>query len=347
MSARKMRTLGILVGAVALVMAQVGAAPAAADPGTILMYGPSIDGATPNEQTVAEAQGHTVTVVSDTEWSAMSTAQFAAFDALVIGDDGCDGDETQLDAAAANRTTWSPAVTGNITLNTFDPFAHTDDDQHDELVANSINFAAGGPPRTGLYFSLGCYFDADTDPMTIELIDQFGAFTIDHESGNEVTILQPTHPVMAGLTNEGLSDWSSSTHEHFLTFPSSFQALAEETQDVDPAQAVALAFTAPLPICKGKTATMFGESGNDVLVGTSQKDVIVGLEGNDLIRGAGGKDLICGGLGNDKLKGGARNDTLLGQAGKDRLAGGGGSRDVCRGGPGKDTLKGNCEKGKA
>jgi RTX calcium-binding nonapeptide repeat (4 copies) len=341
------RVLLLLAGIASLVIAQLGPAPAAADPGTILMYGPSIDGDTPNEQTVAEAGGHTVTVVSATQWSAMSTAQFAGFDALVIGDDSCDNDQSQLDAAAANRTTWSPAVTGNVTFNTFDPFAHEGDtDKWDEFVANSLNFAVSGP-GTGLYFTLGCYFDEVTDPTTIELIDQFGTFTIDKESGDEVTILQPAHLVMAGLTNADLSNWGSSTHEHFLTFPSSFQVLAEETENVDPAQAVALGFTAPLPICKGKTATMFGESGNDVLVGTSGKDVIAGLEGNDQIRGAGGKDLICGGLGNDKLKGGGGNDTLLGQAGKDLLAGGGGGGDVCKGGPGKDTAKGNCEKGRA
>ena len=343
------RILSIAAGALVLVLAQLGPTPASANPGSILMYGPSIDGGTPNEQTVAVAQGHTVTVVTDTEWAAMTTAQFAAYDALVIGDDGCNGDETELDAALANRTTWSPAVTGHITLNTFDPFAHTDEDQHDELVGNSINFAASDPRGTGLYFSLGCWFQGDGDSLPLTLMDQFGTFTIDDVGGDEVTILQPGHPVMSGLTSGGLSDWSNSVHEHFLSFPSSFQALAEETEAVDPAQAVALAFTAPPPICRGQPATMFGGPTDDVLTGTPGKDVIAGLEGNDQIQGAGGKDLICGGLGNDRLKGGARNDTLLGQGGKDRLRGAGGNdtlkggkgRDRCNGGPGTD--KGNCE----
>jgi Ca2+-binding RTX toxin-like protein len=334
----------LLAGVAALMIAQLGPAPAVADPGTILIYGPSMGADIPNEQSVAEAQGHTVTVVTDTEWAAMSTAQFAAFDALVIGDGGCaNGEDQLLDAARDTRTTWSPAVTGNITLNTFDPFAHNEEPEGHQLVANSINFAATGG-GTGLFFSLGCYWSADDPPQQLTIMDQFGAFMIAEVDNDVIEILDPTHPVMAGLTNGGLSDWSNSVHEHFLSFPASFLALAQETES-SPARPVALAFTPP--VCKGKTATVFGDSGNDVLAGTPGNDVIAGLEGNDTVNAGGGKDLVCGGLGNDKLKGGAGKDTLLGQGGKDLLAGGGGNGDVCKGGPGKDTAKANCEKGKA
>jgi Ca2+-binding RTX toxin-like protein len=151
---------------------------------------------------------------------------------------------------------------------------------------------------------------------------------------------------MAGLSEAGLSDWGNSTHAQFVAFPSSFQALAIDT-DADPDKPVILAFTAPPPICRGKPATVFGGSRNDVLAGTSGRVVIAGLDGNDRINGGGGKDVVCGGAGTDKLKGGAAKDTLLGQSGRDLLAGGGGTGDVCKGGPGKDTVKASCEKGKA
>jgi hypothetical protein len=93
--------------------------------------------------------------------------------------------------------------------------------------------------------------------------------------------------------------------------------------------------------CKGKTPTIVGTEGKDVLKGTSRKDVIVGLAGNDKLSGLAGNDLICGGPGKDKLNGGKGKDTLLGQKGKDALKGGGG-KDLCKGGKGNDSAS-KCE----
>ena len=53
--------------------------------GNILIYGPML-GSAPNEQTLAVAAGHTVTVVTAATWSAMTTAQFAAYNAIIIPD---------------------------------------------------------------------------------------------------------------------------------------------------------------------------------------------------------------------------------------------------------------------
>ncbi len=93
--------------------------------------------------------------------------------------------------------------------------------------------------------------------------------------------------------------------------------------------------------CGGKTATILGFRGKDVLKGTPGKDVIVGLGGRDTIKGRGGKDVICGGGANDVLVGGPKRDRLLGGPGNDVLKGGPG-RDTCVGGPGRDRLRG-CE----
>ncbi len=91
--------------------------------------------------------------------------------------------------------------------------------------------------------------------------------------------------------------------------------------------------------CDGKTATIVGTDGKDVLKGTGGPDVISGLGGPDVISGLGGGDVICGGAGNDKLSGGKGNDKLLGGAGRDQLVGGPGN-DKLVGGAGKDVLKG-------
>lgn len=119
-----------------------------------------------------------------------------------------------------------------------------------------------------------------------------------------------------------------------------------------------------LPECHGRTATLVGTKGADVLKGTKRKDVVVALAGNDRIKtfsdgdivcaGAGadvvdagengesgGFDLVLGGPGNDKItlgrelgtaKGEAGNDVLIGSKGGDNLIGGPGN-DVLYGGP--------------
>jgi hemolysin type calcium-binding protein/LVIVD repeat-containing protein len=94
--------------------------------------------------------------------------------------------------------------------------------------------------------------------------------------------------------------------------------------------------------CKGRTATLVGTQGKDILVGTDGKDVITSLGGNDRVRGVNGNDRLCLGKGKDRGKGGPGRDRLLGQQQNDRLNGGPG-RDRCNGGPGRDRATA-CEK---
>jgi len=111
----------------------------------------------------------------------------------------------------------------------------------------------------------------------------------------------------------------------------------------------------PVPTtCGGKTITILGTSGDDVIHGTDGPDVIHGLAGNDVIYGGKGNDVICGGDGDDHLIGGAGSDFLLGGRGNDTLSGGdegtqphnkhgkssaGTDRDRMNGGQGKDLCQ--------
>lgn len=88
--------------------------------------------------------------------------------------------------------------------------------------------------------------------------------------------------------------------------------------------------------CRGRTSTITGTDGNDVLKGTARRDVIAGNGGRDTIRGLAGNDVICGGAGKDRLLGGKGKDILLGQGGNDTLKGGAG-KDKLKGGAGKDV----------
>lgn len=105
-------------------------------------------------------------------------------------------------------------------------------------------------------------------------------------------------------------------------------------------------------LCDGRTPTIVGTSGRDVINGTAGADVILGRGGDDDINGGGGNDVICGqggadringGDGNDRILGGAGADQLLGDAGNDTLIGGAGAGfDQCVGGTGTDSAT-ECE----
>jgi hypothetical protein len=83
----------------------------------------------------------------------------------------------------------------------------------------------------------------------------------------------------------------------------------------------------------GKTCTIVGTAGNDVLKGTSKSDVICGLGGDDVIDGASGNDTIDGGDGKDFIKGGDGADTISGGKGDDGIIGGSGA-DIISGSQG-------------
>jgi hypothetical protein len=60
--------------------------------------------------------GYTVKVVTEAEWSTMTTSDFAAFKAIVIADPDCSYDPTEVDFLANSSSVWGPAVQGNIVL---------------------------------------------------------------------------------------------------------------------------------------------------------------------------------------------------------------------------------------
>ena len=100
--------------------------------------------------------------------------------------------------------------------------------------------------------------------------------------------------------------------------------------------------------CFGKTVTISGTVGPDVITGTPLSDVIFGRAGRDQINGKGGDDFICGGYDADGIAGGDGNDTITGDAGRDTLGGGHGNDSIntdsglghVSGGPGNDVLRG-------
>ena len=214
--------------------AKAGERPASAK--SVLIYGPSLDyDALSNEQSLAEAAGYSVTIVDPPIWSSMTTAQFAAFDAIVFGDPSCFEGTDLLAAANASKSLWSAAITGPIYIQGTDAVFHemNDDPVVEQatktLITDGLNFAASGP-GTGLYVSLSCYYWALTSAeIPIDFLSGIGAFKVsglESACGDSVTIVKPTHPAMAGLTDASLSNWGCSVHEFVTSFPSNFEVLA-------------------------------------------------------------------------------------------------------------------------
>jgi hypothetical protein len=196
----------------------------------ILIYGPSMRASVPNEETIAISQGHTVTVVDAVTWSNMTTIQFSAFDAIVFGDPDCELGLSPLTAAENNKAVWSAAASGPKIIIGTDPILHSS--QADpiatatqKLIANGINFAASGG-GTGLYVSLSCYYHGAAYDTPVTFLNGIGDFRVTGEQGDSVSIIETSHPSMAGLTDADLSNWGWSFHEPFVSYPSSFVPVA-------------------------------------------------------------------------------------------------------------------------
>jgi len=188
----------------------------------------------------AVALGYSTKLVTPAEWSALTTADFAKFKAIVVPDPRC-GDVDQVKFLDDSKAVWSPAITGNIILIGTDPSFHFSQGKAKTLIDNSIKFAAAGTTpsgehQTGLYFALSCYYESDATSK-VEALSLFGDFTVRGQLScyNKVHLVANSD-AMDTLDDKSLSNWSCSVHEAFSSYPTSgkdgFQALAI-AQDID------------------------------------------------------------------------------------------------------------------
>lgn len=211
-------------------------------PLSVLIYGPSLfspteTGRPNNEATLAQAAGITVTVWDASTWATKTSADFARFNAIVFADlfvyGNCASTTTHLAAAETNKAVWSSVVSGPVVVIGTDPVFHQiNKPEAPALMTNALKFAVSDPNATGLYASLSCYYHAASDvtPTSVDFLSAIGSFQVLGRTGlgQAATIVNISHPVMAGLTNAGLSDWNESAHEAFPilnSYPAGFQAL--------------------------------------------------------------------------------------------------------------------------
>jgi cysteine-rich repeat protein len=173
----------------------------------------------------ATAAGLTVVNATDSEWAARSTADFATFMAIIMGDRECGG--TPPAAAEANAATWRAAVDGPVLIIGTDEYFHASSGGQ-TLATSGIAFVTSGSAgQTGAYISLSCYYES-VDSSAVPLLAPFGAFTVggNLDCYNDAHIVA-VHPALSGSTDATLSNWSCSVHEVFRSFPSgSFIPLA-------------------------------------------------------------------------------------------------------------------------
>ena len=231
--------------------------------GNILIYGPRLAGA-PNEQTLAIAAGHTVTVVTAAQWTAMTTtAQFAAYDAIIIPDNACGstGGNNDFLVLNANKAIWSPAITGKRFYMGADGTLHRMG-QYQQVMTNGINFVTN-PGATGLYVNFSCSF-APSGVVSVDFLSLVDVITISGGCFDAATIQQPTHPTMTGINNAGLSNWGCTGHGRFNSFPPSLLDIADINGTsfiLASAGCPPLAITCPSNIAVNNTPGSCGEIG--------------------------------------------------------------------------------------
>ncbi|HVJ18162.1 MAG TPA: DUF4215 domain-containing protein [Polyangiaceae bacterium] len=194
-------------------------------PADVLMLDTTLSGGTlsPEAQAVwLKDPSLTINIVDAHTWGSMTTAQFADYKAIILGDATCASD---FSAAAANPLVWGPAVDGNVIIIGTDETFHLSQGGQ-ALTEGAVAFALANPTKTGAVISTSCFYSSAAPLTPVPLLDGFGSFTAQGASCWNDAHIVAKHPALAGVTGSTLSNWSCSVHNGFDTWPASFSVLA-------------------------------------------------------------------------------------------------------------------------
>jgi hypothetical protein len=172
----------------------------------------------------ATLAGFTVVMASDADWSAMTTADFASYKAIVFADGMCSGNSS-LKAAIANQDAWGPAVTGNVIVMGDHPgtsaLATT---AAQDFIQNALVFATSAQ-GTGAYITLGCYMSSATS-TDVPILKPFGQFSVVQQNGcSDSVYLVASDPSLSALTDTNMSGWKCTSDAQFVNWDGSFTPL--------------------------------------------------------------------------------------------------------------------------
>ncbi len=210
-----------------------------------LVLGSSVSGgASSAEATRATNLGFTVNVVNDTTWGAMTAAQFADYQLIIVGDPTC----SSLPAVVSqNAKALSDAVmaraggntkAGNRILIGTDPVFHFLQGGT-KLIDAAIDFAGVQSGASGLYLDFTCSdpdYDANGVPdgqdklLPLLTIDPTPNWTQNTgpPCGGDVSLISNAAQ-FSTLKSSDIRGWGCSVHEAFPTFPTDWSALAIAT----------------------------------------------------------------------------------------------------------------------
>ncbi len=232
-----------LVASLAIFCWNANTQTAHAAPGEVLILSTTVSGGLGSlEATKAVAIGKTPVLVTPAVWAGLTTADFASYDAIVLGDPHCVVGTGPIAAAMANRTVWGPAVTGNIIIVGTDPEWHKFKAGVPLVTEKGIAFAVADVPNTGAYITLSCYYHNTAALTPVPLLDELSStgvgFTVRGVGCFNDAHIVATHPALTGLTDAILSNWFCSVHEAFDSWPVDFLVLAI-------AKGIGASYTAP------------------------------------------------------------------------------------------------------
>jgi hypothetical protein len=191
------------------------------------------------EQYAAERAGYTVTLRSGTEWEAMSQAEYASYQVLIVGDPTCAS--TALSAVESAHI-WTPVVmgkgsnpqVGNRVVVGTDPEYHylygeggaqpteagnPSSAGAEHLVQDGITFAGGVAGATGVYFDTSC---SDLSETKLEEEERLGTASASAASVRPAGVAQP---ILEGPDGRDKND----VLEHLTAAPSK-EAWTENVQ---------------------------------------------------------------------------------------------------------------------
>ncbi len=210
--------------------------------GKVLILASTVTGgASSREAQEAIAQGLSVNVVDDAGWMAKTQADFASYQALILGDPDCSMSPALLNVVVATESTWGPTVDGNVVILGTDPVYHSilGIAGAEKVIQAGIDFAVAQTGKTGMYVDLSCDYATATSGTPVPVLDAFdpGGFSVLGVSSNTAHIVAPG-TAFSTLTDGDVQNWGWSVHEAFVTFPGDFSVVAID-------QGVGTSYTAP------------------------------------------------------------------------------------------------------
>lgn len=227
----------IAVVAIAVVAFGLPVTPVGASPqNKVLILTESVrNGASSPEATYLAAQGFTVEFLAGASWQNQTTAYFAEFRALVVGDTGSTPSVVYTSHLANSKELWSPAVTGNVFIAGADPVDHgglniNGSSGAATLIRNGLSYAVNDEENTGLYLTTSDQFPSAASSA----LSGLGAGWSGEQIHRNPVHVVASHPVTTGLTDASLSNWGYSVHYRFLSWPTNFFPLAINVDSAGP-----------------------------------------------------------------------------------------------------------------